>query len=69
MWWTEKRRAHTEERLSEFVREMALLWTVFTVLDRVIADTLTLAWGAVNVGIGFLAWFGGVYMELRRIRE
>lgn len=69
MWWTEKRRDHFWERFTEFVREITLLWTVFTVLDRVIAETLTVAWAAINVGIGFLGWSAAVYVELRRLRE
>jgi hypothetical protein len=69
MWWNERRKDHASERLTEFIREITLLWTVFTVLDRVIADKLTLAWAIGNVGIGFIGWSLAVFIELRRIRE
>lgn len=48
---------------------MMLLWMVFAVLDRVIADHLTVMWAVVNVTIGVTGWAGAVYLELRSIRE
>lgn len=68
MWWSEKRKDVFWERLTEFGREMMLLWTVFAVLDRVIAERLTFAWALMNVGIGMAGWTLAVYLELRRIR-
>jgi hypothetical protein len=69
MWWTEKRQSHAVERLTEFIREMALLWTVFTVLDRVVTEQLTLQWAVVNGGVGLAGWLIAVYIEVKRIRE
>lgn len=69
MWWNEKREERFWERTTEFGREIMLLWTVFAVLDRVVAGTLTFAWAMVNLGIGIAGWTLAVYLELRRIHE
>ena len=67
MWWTEKRVAQALERVSELLREGALLWMVFGVLDRVVAERLTAAWLLGNVVCSIAVWVFGVYIELRRI--
>lgn len=69
MWWTEKQWDRFWERLTEFIREIALLWTVFAILDRVVADRLTVAWAMANLGIGASGWLAGVTIELRRLRK
>ncbi|HWS71003.1 MAG TPA: hypothetical protein VN605_02765 [Thermoanaerobaculia bacterium] len=42
---------------------------VFAILDRVIADKLTLGWAAINFGIGMAGWAVAVYIELVRLPE
>ena len=69
MWWRRKRIDHFLERFTELIREMALLWMVFAILDRVIADKLTLGWAAINFGIGMAGWAVAVYIELVRLPE
>ena len=67
MWWTKKRIDQAFERVSELLREGALLWMVFGVLDRVVAERLTAIWFLSNVGSSVAIWVLGVYIELRRI--
>jgi hypothetical protein len=69
MQWKRKRMDHFFDRFTELIREMALLWMVFAVLDRVIAEKLTLGWALANAGIGVAGWAIAVYIELVRLPE
>jgi hypothetical protein len=48
------------------VREFALLWLVFALLDSVMADKLTLLWLTGNFAGCTTLWICGAYIELRR---
>jgi hypothetical protein len=69
MWWNEKQWDRFWERFTELGREVSLLWTLFAVLDRVVAESLTFRWAITNVGIGVAGWALSVYLELKRMRE
>ena len=53
------------QRLSEFCREVGVLWLVFSILDRLVAQTLTVVWLGTNLLIGVALWVVGIYIELR----
>lgn len=48
------------------VREFALLWLVFALLDSVMADKLTLLWLIGNFAGCATLWTIGAYFEMRR---
>ena len=66
--WFE-RRFRIEELLHSVAhdfREFALLWLVFSMLDKLINDSLTTSWVAGNAAFGFAVWLFGAYLEFRR---
>lgn len=70
MKWTlnEAQSHHVVDRLAEFLREIALLWAVFAVLDKFVAEQLTVGWAIANSVGATLVWMFALTLELRRIR-
>jgi len=66
MKFTDAQFRHAEERFSEACREVALLWLTFSLLDRLVAGTITFPWILGNGGVAIAAWVLGLYIELRR---
>jgi hypothetical protein len=57
------------ERTSEALREMAVLWIVFALLDKLIADALTAPWLVTHVAVGLAAWSLALYLEMKDERR
>jgi hypothetical protein len=55
-----------KDRVCEAVRESALLWFVFSVLDKLLVDKLTWQWAATNAALCFVCWSFGTYIEVRK---
>ena len=55
----------TGERFAEAVRECGVLWLVFSILDRLLTDELTIPWAAWNISASVAVWVFGMYIELR----
>ena len=58
-----------EERVAEGLREAALLWFVFSLLDKLVNERLTKPWMVWNGTLTLAVWIGGTYLEIRRRRE
>jgi len=65
---TEVELKQVEERVGEALREIALLWFTFSLLDRFVVGTLTFHWAIGNGGGAIAAWAVGLYIETRRSR-
>jgi hypothetical protein len=50
----------------ELFREAGLLWLVFSMLDRLVSETLTLPWSLGNCGAALALWFIGTVLEARQ---
>jgi hypothetical protein len=50
-------------------REFALLWLVFSILDRLVDERLTVRWLLANGLWSLVVWTLGAYLELRRPKE
>ena len=61
----ERLREVFRHRLHEFLREFGLLWLVFAVLDRLVAEKLTPRWITTHLAIGIASWVIGIYIEAR----
>ncbi len=48
------------------MREFALLWFLFALLDMMIEDRLTPRWGFWNGAFSVVLWALGSYIEMRR---
>ena len=57
---------HVKDRVAEACREVALLWFVFALLDRLVVGTLTFPWAFTNGGFAIATWFAGLYIEIAR---
>jgi hypothetical protein len=55
-----------EERVAEGLREAALLWFVFSLLDKLINERLTKPWMVWNSTLTLAVWLAGTYLEIRR---
>jgi hypothetical protein len=55
-----------EVRVAEGLREAALLWFVFSLLDKLVNDRLTRPWMIWNATFTLVVWLGGTYLEIRR---
>jgi hypothetical protein len=55
-----------EERVAEGLREAALLWFVFSLLDKLVNERLTKPWMVWNCTLTLAVWLGGTYLEIRR---
>jgi hypothetical protein len=62
----ERLTAVLDERLSEFCRECGVLWLVFSLLDRLVANTITLSWVGWNVCGSLVVYAIGIYIEVRK---
>lgn len=51
------------------IREFALLWLVFSLLDVLVKDELTVRWLIGNMLFCTVLWTLGAYIELSRSRE
>jgi hypothetical protein len=51
------------------LREFALLWLVFALLDMLMANRLTTKWAILNGLFSLVMWSAGAYIELRRTSE
>ena len=51
------------------IREFALLWLVFSVLDVLVKDTLTLRWLIGNIVFSSTLWGLGAYIEVKARKE
>lgn len=56
------------ERFAEALRECGILWLVFSILDRLVAGSLTAAWVLSNVSVSIAMWLFGIYIERRNKR-
>lgn len=48
------------------MREFALLWLVFAILDVFVADRLTIRWFTGNFLFAIAVWAIGAYLEMNR---
>ena len=55
-----------ETRVSEGLREAALLWFVFSLLDMLIKRQLTIPWLFWNSLVSLVVWLAGTYLEIRK---
>ena len=51
------------------IREFALLWLVFSILDVLVKDTLTFRWLAGNLAFCMSMWVIGAYIEVKVRKE
>lgn len=51
------------------LREVAVLWLVFSVLDKLLTNQLTLRWAAGNCGGAALLWIIATFAEARKNAE
>jgi hypothetical protein len=51
------------------LREAALLWFVFSLLDKLVNERLTKPWMVWNCTLTLVVWLGGTYLEIRRRPE
>ena len=67
-WWLEKFEGRAAMRaLAEDLREVALLWLVFAILDDFLrARALDFGWIAGNAAFALLVWSIGAYIEFKR---
>lgn len=63
LWKTDTRTL--ELRFAEALREIAVLWLTFAILDELIAGKLTVAWAAGNFTVSVVWWCLGTYIEIR----
>ncbi|MEA2465122.1 MAG: hypothetical protein QOJ98_2869 [Acidobacteriota bacterium] len=56
-------------RVSEALREMAVLWVVFAVLDKLVAEKLTLQWVATHCALALVGWVVALYIEFMSDRR
>lgn len=56
-------------RMHKAFREIAVLWLVFAIVDRLVASSLTIAWVCVNVAIAVAFWICGIYIESTESKE
>ena len=52
------------DRLSEGMREAALLWFVFSALDALISGRLTMLWATTNTVGALGVWLLAIYIEI-----
>ena len=52
----------------EGVREIGILWLVFSMLDRIVTNQLTFSWGVTNLVGAIVIWLFGVYIDIARHR-
>ncbi len=57
-----------KEHAAEAFRECAILWLVFSLLDRTIAGQLTVTWTWWNFSGSIAVWTIGMYIEVKRKR-
>ncbi len=57
------------ERTAEGMREAALLWFVFSALDALISQKLTILWGTTNTVGAFVVWLIAINIELTGRRQ
>ena len=69
MKWNERRQEILIDRIGEVFRECALLWLVFSMLDRLIEEKLTLPWVTWNLCGSIALWIVGMYVELKEKRH
>ena len=55
-------------QMPELWRECGVLWLVFSILDRLVINTLTAAWIVSNVSVSIAAWLLGIYIEARTVK-
>jgi hypothetical protein len=53
-------------RISETLREIAVLWFVFALLDKLLVEKLTATWTALHSSAAFAVWCFGTYLEVVR---
>ena len=51
------------ERGPELLREVGVLWLVFAILDRLVANALSFEWVTSNVSAALVMWGSGIYLE------
>lgn len=52
----------------EGVREIGILWLVFSMLDRIVTNQLTFSWGITNIVAALGIWAFGIYIDIARHR-
>ena len=55
-----------KEHGAEAIRECAILWLVFSLLDQFVTSRLTVPWTAWNLSGSFAFWVFGMYIEMKR---
>jgi hypothetical protein len=48
------------------MQEAALLWFVFSMLDKLVTEKLTKSWVFSNCAMTLAVWLAGTYLEVRR---
>ena len=56
------------QHAAEAIRECAILWLVFAVLERAVSGTLTFPWAMSNFLGSVVFWVIGMYIEVKRQR-
>ncbi|HEY2829449.1 MAG TPA: hypothetical protein VGJ88_04970 [Thermoanaerobaculia bacterium] len=55
-----------EDRVATGMQEAALLWFVFSMLDKLVTEKLTKSWVFSNCAMTLAVWLAGTYLEVRR---
>jgi hypothetical protein len=55
-----------EDRVATGMQEAALLWFVFSMLDKLVNERLTKPWVFWNCTTTLAVWLAGTYLEVRR---
>lgn len=67
MWWYRFRwfsvGSRFRARLGDALREVAVLWLVFAVLDKFVAGHLEASWVFGNITGCIACWLSGIYIE------
>ncbi len=66
MKWTKRQFDTGIRHFGELFRECGMLWLVFSLLDRLVSDTLTFRWAIPNAAAAFLLWIVGTYVDMKR---
>ena len=56
MKWTLQQQHLFEAHIAEGVREIGILWLVFSMLDRLVVNQLTFSWALTNILAAVAAW-------------
>lgn len=67
VWWYRFRLRTTDvrfaNRVGEAAREIAILWLVFSLLDKFVAERMSVEWALGNIIVCIALWLLGIYIE------